>query len=146
MAGRVKPRPDAPPPPKPEKPKAKGLKGTRLKPVSKKRAAENRANDQIHENFMRNNPHCDCGCGNISSDRHHICSGAGRAASLFDTDTQLALYRCCHALDFSDLQARPIAMQVAMKWKAILRKVNRYRGRAATAITLREVVECLDLE
>ena len=149
MAGRVKPRPPYDPnfvrntgQPEPEKKPRKGLP-----PVSKKRAKENRQHDQIHDNFMRNNPYCDCGCGQPSEHRHHICSGtAGRDRSLFDTDTQLSVAAWCHSAVLDDLLAYPIERQVALKFAAILRKVNQYRGRAQTAITIRDVLKYLEID
>lgn len=84
-------RPMYQPPPKTDR-KAKGLRR-----VSKERAAENRSNDQINENFLFYNPVCACGCGELASTRHHLCSGSfARQASLFDTDVQLPAAEFCN--------------------------------------------------
>lgn len=148
MASRVKPRPPYDPNfgVKPKPPARSLQRKKRINPVSKKRAKENREHDQIRNNFMRTNKLCDCGCQQPSSEAHHICGGSfGRAASLYDTDVWLAAASECHAESFGDKAMCSVAHQVAMKWAAILRKVNKYRGRAETAITIREVLEHLDM-
>lgn len=145
-AQQVKPREQYKTPEKPECMTSRP-KRNRWSKVSKKRAKENRRNDQIERNFLENNPKCDCGCTRDSEHPHHICSGThGRNASLQDTDTQLAVHSWCHDTKFDDLLAYPIERQVAMKFAAILRKINRYRGRAQTAITMKDVFKYLEVD
>lgn len=148
MASRVAPRPKPyVSPPKPVRDAEKPRRQKPLRRVGKDRAKENRRNDQIHENFMRNNQECACGeCCDPTSERHHICRGSGpRAASRFDTDTQLAVASWCHDEKFGDAEAYPVERQVALKFASILRKVNKYRGRAEKAITMKDVLQYLDL-
>lgn len=122
---------------------ATGMKRTSIRPVSKERAKENRQNDQIHSAFMQYNPACAL-CGRPSFDRHHICRGNGpRAASLYDTDTQLATCSWCHSADFGDGAVWPIARQVALKIITIVRKVNHYSTRN---ISVADVVQWLLIE
>ena len=113
------------------------------KPSKETASAARTARDYIHANFMENNPLCACGCGQPSNQRHHICRGAAKAASRDDTDTQLAAKASCHDKKFDDLDAFPIEKQIAVKILTILEKVNRYRGRAATAIQVKDVLPYL---
>ncbi len=119
--------------PKPEK------KPYRMPRVGKERAKENRKNDQIFANFLERNPVCACGCGQPSTDPHHIASGTGgRPASLHDTDLLLALAAECHDNEFDDALVWPKSRQLARKLVLI---VPKFKRAAATPTTLAEVMK-----
>lgn len=66
-----------------------------LKPVSKKRAAENRERRAMVTRLYPERPRCACGCGRLADDLHEILSRA-RGGSIVDPGNCVPLARYCH--------------------------------------------------
>jgi hypothetical protein len=67
----------------------------RLKPVSKKRAGENRERRAMVTRLYPERPRCACGCGRLADDLHEILSRA-RGGSIVDPGNCVPLARYCH--------------------------------------------------
>jgi len=136
-SGLVNPPAAEPKPAKQQKPRKS------IRPVSKKRAKENRQNEGIYYNFAFYNPRC-AWCQELAEEQHHITGGlSGRSASLHDTDLRLALCQRCHHEVFDDALVMPRARQIALKLRTILLKFNRY---STKKLTMQDIVKYLDLE
>jgi hypothetical protein len=72
------------------------VKRTRMRPVSRKRAAQNRVYATLRVEFLTANPYCQnpLGCGLPAVDVHHRMGRVG--ALLLDVDHWSALCRKCH--------------------------------------------------
>lgn len=68
---------------------------TRIKPVSRKRAAENRERRAMVTRLYPERPRCACGCGRLADDLHEILSRA-RGGSITDPANCVPLARYCH--------------------------------------------------
>lgn len=132
-----------PMPPSASKPKPT----SRRKPLKREtsdRAAKNRIKDKVKAAYFADNPECDGDCGEDSYEFHHICRGANRARSLMNPNTALGGCPDCHKV----WDGMSIAEQVAIKWLAIVRAVNRYLApkghpNPPHAVSVADVVECL---
>lgn len=137
--------------PKPDKPKYKGMK--RNKPIpreSKKRATLRAIVNPGRKGFLLLHPVCML-CGKRKSeDVHEIARGNAREGCLSYPELQLAVCRTpCHD-DLDDLKLWPPERQMFARMmydlKAELLTLNELRGRAETAITIRDVVQYLEME
>lgn len=70
-------------------------RGTSLRQVSKKRAAENRVRAALIAELYPERPRCACGCGRLADDIHEILSRA-RGGSITDGSNFAPLARFCH--------------------------------------------------
>ena len=84
-------------PRKAPKPRAAALpkQRTPIKPVSKKRAKENRERRAMVDRLWPERPRCACGCGRLADDLHEILSRA-RGGSITDPANCVPLARYCH--------------------------------------------------
>ena len=69
----------------------------RIKPVSAKRARENRERRAMVDRLWPERPRCACGCGRLADDLHEILSRA-RGGSIVDPANCVPLARYCHDL------------------------------------------------
>ena len=68
---------------------------TRIKPVSARRARENRERRAMVNRLWPERPRCACGCGRLADDLHEIKSRA-RGGSIVDPANCVPLARVCH--------------------------------------------------
>jgi hypothetical protein len=66
-----------------------------LRPVSKKRAKENRVRAAVIAELYPERPRCACGCGRLADDVHEILSRA-RGGSITDPGNLAPVARVCH--------------------------------------------------
>ena len=109
-----------------------------MKPNTPKRAAENRKYNKLVVLYLRENPTC-ARCQAPATVVHHICRGAHRAASLCNPETWLGLCADCH--EWLHAGENDVITEVIIKVKHTLRTINRLRGRAPDAITLKDVLQ-----
>jgi len=110
-----------------------------MRPATPKRAAANREYNKLVLLYLRENPEC-ARCGRLSVVVHHICRGSHRAASLSNTETWLGLCWDCHEW-IHDVH-NDVLVDVLIKVRHTIRTINRLRGRAPDAITLKDVMQC----
>ena len=67
----------------------------RIKPVSARRARENRERRAMVNRLYPERPRCACGCGRLADDLHEILSRA-RGGSIVDPGNCVPLARYCH--------------------------------------------------
>ncbi len=132
--------------PPPTKPMAR----SRIRQVSKDRAKLKRQVKPIRDEYMQAHPKCEICNSKPSRDPHEILRGNARQACLDKTEFLLAVCPKCHD-KLGDFKLWPVERQLA--WKAIISDkptdcalVNEIRGRAATAITWRDIAFHLDLD
>lgn len=123
------------------------MKRSRLRRVSKKRAALNREAKPLRDDFRQMFTMCQCCCKRVASDVHEICRGSHREAALKERAAWLCLCRVCHD-ELDDYSQWPITRQLALKLVGDpeffdLATVNTLRGRDENAITLAEVAKWL---
>ena len=74
-------------------------KPRRIKPLSKKRAKENKTYNELRNVYLNENPLCEC-CGNLATEIHHK---AGRVGDLLtNTDYFMSICRPCHRMVHDD--------------------------------------------
>lgn len=90
---------------------------TPVKPVSKKRAAENRLRRAMVTRLYPERPRCACGCGRLADDLHEILSRA-RGGSICDPANCVPLARYCHDKATSEDPRFYAAGLVVHSWEA----------------------------
>ena len=93
---------------------------------------------------------CQCCQKALACDVHEMARGVHRSKAVSEPCTWLALCRMCHN-DMGDYSQWPLTRQLALKLivdgdRLDLKKFNRIRGRADTAITLSDVAKHLTLK
>lgn len=119
-----------------------------MKPLSPKRAKQQRDWDQVREDFKAEygfcmNPECEHG-GELTV--HEIAKGTGHRPIAFEKRyTWLVLCVRCNCNEFCDYSRWPLTRQLALKWQYDwahfwLVAFNLLRRRSSVAITFTEVV------
>ena len=72
------------------------MKRSRIRPVSKKRAAQSSERDECRRTVLARDRLCRAGCGRPSCDVHELGRGAYRSSCWLNPDLCLGMCRECH--------------------------------------------------